>query len=121
MILISTVIRPTRPVNISSTITIFDAPQRLEVIPIVEPTVLIADTTSNKIERAERVGSIDKRVTKPTTIAMIEAVTTAEARRTDSAGISRPRSVVALRPRITARRLAIITAMVLILTPPAVD
>ena len=91
------------------------------VMPREEPTVLTAEIVSKSNAFGDKCGSITTSVTKVAVITISEPKIVASARRTDSGEISRLNIVTASRPRITAIKFAIATAIVLTLMPPAVD
>lgn len=114
-------IKPTLPINISRQIIILPVLLNVGVIFKLSPTVLRAETTSNKREPVLVSVSVVLRMNVANVMIINDMTIVALARFTELADISLLNIVTALLPFITAIRFSNIVAKEFTLMPPAAD
>lgn len=119
--LIIIVANPTRPININIININLPPPPNNGVTFKLNPTVANAETVSKNKFNGEIWGSINVKAKNDMIITIIAPNIVANARLTESEGISRLNKTTLFLPRITEIKLAIDVANVFTFIPPAVD
>ena len=112
---------PTRPINMATDSTAFDASDSSGVAPSDEPTVKRAEMTSNTSDLIGNVGSSHSSMAVKMTKAATASAITALARRIEPMEMVRSKAHARWRPVMIARTLRKIAATVLTLMPPPSD